>query len=165
MNRFTHPLSCKPLMAILVFSAAARLFVYAEYPIIPVPRTDSNSRLAHEQLLGKAKQARIDIYFAGDSITRRWGCSDAQYRELLANWKANFFGWNAANFGWGGDTVQNILWRLENGELDDVNPKIIIILAGTNNVGRDPGDNAKVADITKGIKALVDLCRKKAPNA
>jgi len=129
----------------------------------PVRRNDRNSQLAHEQLIEKARRGKIDVYFVGDSITRRWGATD--YPDFLANWKQNFFGWNAANFGWGGDTIQNILWRLENGELDDINPKIIVILAGTNNVGRDPGDDAKVGDITKGIKALVDLCRKKAPNA
>jgi lysophospholipase L1-like esterase len=54
---------------------------------------------------------------------------------------------------------------LEHGELDGVNPKVIVILAGTNNVGRDPGDDAKVADITRGIRAVIDLCRKKAPRA
>ena len=41
----------------------------------PVPRTDPNSRLAHEQLVQKAKQGGIDVYFVGDSITRRWGAS------------------------------------------------------------------------------------------
>ncbi len=99
----------------------------------PAPRTDKNSQIAHEQLLAKAKQGRIDVYFEGDSITRRWGATD--YPELLENWKKNFFGWNAADFGWGADRVENILWRLENGELDDVNPKVIVLLAGTNNVG------------------------------
>ena len=96
-------------------------------------RTDANSQLAHEQLLAKAKQGRIDVYFEGDSITRRWGATD--YPQLLENWKKNFFGWNAADFGWGADRVENILWRLENGELDGVNPKVIVLLAGTNNVG------------------------------
>jgi endo-1,4-beta-xylanase len=129
----------------------------------PVRRNDRNSKLAHEQLIEKARRGKIDVYFVGDSIIRRWGATD--YPDFLANWNQNFFGWNAANFGWGGDTIQNILWRLENGELDDINPKIIVILAGTNNIGRDPGDDTKVGDITKGIKALVDLCRKKAPNA
>ena len=57
---------------------------------------------------------------------------------MLANWKQNFFGWNAANFGWGADTTQNILWRLNNGELDGINPKVIVLLAGTNNVGASP---------------------------
>jgi lysophospholipase L1-like esterase len=129
----------------------------------PTPRGDANSKLAHEQLLAKRTQGKIDVYFVGNSIVRRWGATD--YPEMLANWKANFFGWNAADFGWGADRIENILWRLENGELDGVNPKVIVILAGTNNVGTRPGDDAKIADITRGLRALVDLCRRKAPNA
>jgi hypothetical protein len=53
----------------------------------------------------------------GDSITRRWGTSDEQYKHFLQNWQANFFGGNAAIFGWGGDKTQHILWRLTHGEL------------------------------------------------
>jgi lysophospholipase L1-like esterase len=134
----------------------------------PVPRADRNSMLAHEQLLEKAKKGRIDVYFEGDSITRRWGTSDEQYKAFLANWRQNFFGWNAADFGWGGDTTQNILWRLNNGELDGVNPKIIVLMAGTNNVGNkspQDADDPRVAEVTRGIKAILDLCRRKAPKA
>jgi len=132
----------------------------------PMSRTDQNSLTAHAQLLEKARQGGIGVYFEGDSITRRWGATD--YPEMLANWKQNFFGWNAADFGWGADTIQNILWRLQNGELDGVNPKVIVLLAGTNNVGMtmpSGGDDAKVADITKGLKAVLDLMQAKAPNA
>ena len=122
-------------------------------------RTDPHSIIAHQQLLAKSKQGRIDVYFEGDSIARRWGATD--YPELLANWKHNFFGWNAADFGWGADKVENILWRLENGELDGVNPKVIVLLAGTNNVGNhDPPDG-----ITKGLEAVVRLMQSKAPAA
>ena len=127
------------------------------------PRSDLNSMTAHAQLVAKAKQGRIDVYFEGDSIVRRWGALD--YPELLANWKANFFGWNAANFGWGADRTENILWRLEHGELDGVNPKVIILLAGTNNVGAEPRDDQTIAEIARGIEAIVDTCRKKAPGA
>ena len=132
----------------------------------PAPRTDANSLLAHEQLLAKAKQGRIDIYFEGDSIARRWGATD--YPELLANWKQNFFGWNAADFGWGADLIQNILWRLENGELDGVHPKVIVLLAGTNNVGNRPAagsDDEKVEDVARGIQAILRVMREKAPEA
>jgi lysophospholipase L1-like esterase len=129
----------------------------------PAPRTDKNSQLAHEQLLEKAKKGGIDIYFEGDSITRRWGATD--YPQFLANWKTNFFGWNAGDFGWGADLIENMLWRLENGELDGVNPKIIVILAGVNNVGTFPGGDEKVENISRGIKALVKACQEKAPNA
>ena len=101
------------------------------------PRTDQNSMIAHAQLLEKARAGGIDVYFVGDSITRRWGATD--YPDLLANWRQNFFGWNAGNFGWGADRTENILWRLEHGELDGVNPKVIVIQAGTNNVGAAAG--------------------------
>lgn len=132
------------------------------------PRTDANSRIAHEQLLQKAKAGGIDVYFEGDSITRRWGCSDEQYRDFLAHWRTNFFGWNAANFGWGADRLQNILWRLENGELEGVNPKIIVLLAGTNNLGDAPpsaGDDALVAEVTSGVQAITACMQQKAPQA
>jgi lysophospholipase L1-like esterase len=129
----------------------------------PVARTDPNSRTAHAELVEKAKKGRIDVYFVGDSITRRWGALD--YPELLANWNANFHGWNAANFAWGADKTQHILWRLENGELEGVRPKVIVVLAGTNNVGSQPGGDEKVAGITRGLKAIVDACRRKVPAA
>ena len=118
---------------------------------------------AHAQLLEKARAGGIDVYFIGDSITRRWGATD--YPDLLANWRQNFFGWNAGNFGWGADRTQNILWRLEHGELDGVNPKVIVIQAGANNIGAQPGGAARVAEITRGLTAILDLCRQKAPRA
>ncbi len=125
----------------------------------PVFRTDPDSLVAHAKLLAKAKGGGIDLYFEGDSITRRWGATD--YPELLANWTQNFGGWKAADFGWGADRTQNILWRLNNGELDGVNPKIVVLLAGTNNV---PG-TANADEITHGLEAIVRTIQKKAPNA
>jgi lysophospholipase L1-like esterase len=129
----------------------------------PRVRLDRNSHIAHQQLLAKAKAGGIDLYFEGDSITRRWDATD--YPELLAHWNKSFHGWNAADFGWGGDRTENILWRLENGELDGVFPKVIVLLAGTNNVGRTPGDESEVADITRGIETIIDICQEKAPSA
>jgi lysophospholipase L1-like esterase len=126
---------------------------------VPVARTDANSLVAHAQLLEKAKKGGIDVYFEGDSITRRWGATD--YPELLANWKQNFFGWNAADFGWGADRTQNILWRLNNGELDGVNPKVVVLLAGTNNIG----SGATADDVTAGLQAIVRVIQAKAPDA
>lgn len=125
----------------------------------PVFRMDANSLAAHSQLLAKAKQGGIDVYFEGDSITRRWGALD--YPGLLANWKHNFFGWNAADFGWGADQTQNILWRLDNGELDGVNPKVVVLLAGTNNVGAQ----ATAEDVTRGLQEILRVIQAKAPIA
>ena len=144
------------------------LTVQAQGGSEPIPRADENSRIAHAQLVDKARRGGIDVYFAGDSITRRWGTSDAQYRDFLDNWTRNFFGWNAANFGWGGDTVQNILWRLANGELDEVHPKVVVLMAGTNNVGGAPRtgiDTAVVDNVLSGVAAIRDVIQRKAPAA
>jgi len=137
-------------------------------PIQAIGRTDENSRIAHAQLLEKARTGRIDLYFEGDSITRRWGATD--YPDLLADFRESFFGWNAANFGWGGDTTRNVLWRLEYGELDDVHPRVIVLLAGTNDVGsRPPADEAAgnrlVDEVSGGLGAILDRMREKAPGA
>ncbi|MEJ5368861.1 MAG: GDSL-type esterase/lipase family protein [Bryobacteraceae bacterium] len=127
-------------------------------PDEPVPRLDANSLEAHAELLEKAKRGKIDLYFLGDSITRRWGALD--YPKFLEHWKKTFFGWNAANFGWGGDTTRNILWRIRNGEMDGVNPKVVVLMAGTNNLGRD-----SVWGIVEGIRAILETIREKAPGA
>ena len=149
------------------FIAWANKLLHHTPPPVPADqprlRADRNSHLAHQQMLAKAKAGGIDVYLIGDSITRRWGATD--YPEFLAHWNKTFHGWNAADFGWGADRTENILWRLENGELDGVHPKVIVILAGTNNVGKEPGDDDKVADVTRGLKAIVDTCRRKAPAA
>lgn len=147
----------------LILAAVAPLWAQADQP---APRSDQNSQLAHQQLLAKTKGGQIDVYFEGDSITRRWGATD--YPQLLENWNKNFFGWNAADFGWGADRIENILWRLENGELDGVNPKVIVLLAGTNNVGARvsaSGIDAAVDDVTKGLAEVIRVMQSKAPNA
>jgi len=145
----------KPAVAVHMLASAA----------VAAPRGDANSMLAHEQLVTKAHAGRIDAYFLGDSITRRWGCTDPQWAEALGNWRKNFFGWNAGNFGWGADGIQHMLWRIEHGELEGVNPKVIVILAGTNNIGNQPGGPEKVEDIALGLQRLLETCRQKAPGA
>jgi lysophospholipase L1-like esterase len=64
--------------------------------------------------------------------------------------------------------MQNILWRLEHGELDGVNPKVIVLLAGTNNVGASAnpdGVEETAREITRGIAAIVGVMQSKAPQA
>jgi lysophospholipase L1-like esterase len=115
-------------------------------------------------LLAKTKQGRIDVYFEGDSITRRWGATD--YPQFLAHWNKTFHGWNAANFAWGGDTTHNILWRLQNGEFESVSPKVIVLQAGTNNLPwRGPANERIVADVVEGNQAILAFFRQHAPNA
>jgi lysophospholipase L1-like esterase len=155
---------------LMLAAVAGHLAAADPAPVRGVPRSDENSRLAHEELLVKARSGRIDLYFVGDSITRRWGTSDAAYRDFYANWKTNFHGWNAGNFGWGADRVENILWRLQNGELDGVNPKVVVLMAGTNNLrdenaAKPEADTATVEQVVSGLRTVLDVIREKAPKA
>jgi lysophospholipase L1-like esterase len=129
------------------------------------PQRSPQFLAAHEALLKKKTQGVIDVYFLGDSITRRWQGTD--YPEHKKNWDRNFHGWNAANFGWGGDTTQNVLWRLAHGELDGVNPKVVVLMIGTNNVGNKPPEDseARAEDVAAGIQAILAEVRAKAPEA
>jgi len=122
--------------------------------------------LAHQQLLQKARAGRIDVFMLGDSITRRWGATD--YPQFLPHWYSTFRGWNAANFGWGGDKVENILWRVNNGEMEGVDPRVVVLMAGTNDVGNQmppDGVDAAVRRISAGIAGLVESVRVRAPRA
>ena len=154
----------RSLIAFFILAAAGVCFGQASAPADkPAARNDDPVWVAkHRELLDKAKRGRVDLYFEGDSITRRW---EATHRE---NWDRNFAGWRAGNFGAGGDRTQNVLYRVLNGELDGVNPKVIVLLIGTNNVGFAPpggDDSALVKDVAGGIKACLKALREKAPGA
>jgi lysophospholipase L1-like esterase len=167
MNK-QRSLAC--LATALVLSFAAGIRGDDAHPIGRADQAEPQSNPlflpAHRALLQKAKSGKIGVYFVGDSITRRWQATD--YSEHKKNWDQNFFGWNAANFGWGGDTTQNLLWRLKNGEIDGVKPKIIVLMIGTNNIGKQPPtdqQDARSEDIANGIRAIIKLLRQKAPDA
>lgn len=104
----------------------------------------------HDSFVKKTEDGKIGLLFLGDSITEQW-------REN-AVWKKYYSSLNPANFGIGGDLTQNVLWRVANGEVDRIKPKVAVLLIGTNNTGND-----KPEDIARGITAIVELLRKKLP--
>jgi lysophospholipase L1-like esterase len=84
----------------------------------------------HQKFLDRAKQGNIDLLFLGDSITEGWG-------KAPQVWKDNYEPLHVANFGIGGDRTQHVLWRIENGELDGIHPKVCVLMIGTNNTNSD----------------------------
>ena len=84
-----------------------------------------------------------DIIFIGDSITAGW---IGGARDL---WKKYYAPRHALDFGIGGDTTQNVLWRLNNMDIQNLKPKVAVILIGTNNLENNPHE------IADGVKAVV----------
>ncbi len=121
--------------------------------VIPALRSGkgNNFERRHAENLQRIKEGPIDLLFLGDSITDRWSRSP----EI---WNANFSKWNAANFGVGGDRTQNVLWRITNGELDGISPKVVVLMIGTNNTHTD-----SPADIVAGIDRTIEVIQEKLP--
>lgn len=100
----------------------------------------------HEKFVEQAKQGGIDLLFLGDSITAGWASNGKDV------WKEKYEPRSAANFGIGGDRTQHVLWRIENGELQNLKPKVVVVMIGTNNTAND--DAAKIVQgVTKIVKS------------
>ena len=107
----------------------------------------------HEEFADRAKQGNVDVLFLGDSITNGW-------RSQKEIWETHFGKYNPANFGIGGDRTQHVLWRIENGELETIRPKVVVLMIGTNNVNGD-----RPARIADGITKIVETIKSKQPQA
>ena len=103
------------------------------------------------------KQGGWELVFMGDSITHGWENSGK------ALWDENFGAYKALNLGYSGDRTEHVLWRLDNGELDGYQPKLLILMIGTNNTGHRPLEQEKPEDTAAGIKAILDRVAQKSP--
>ena len=129
--------------------------------IVPMPR-DPGWVARHEGFVQEAKKGGIDILFLGDSITDFW-------RNRGSNvWTKYYAPRHAANFGISGDRTQHVLWRMDHGELDGIKPKVVVLMIGTNNTGKekDTGKNRNsVPETIAGVQAVVRELRAKLPDS
>ncbi|MBI5822172.1 MAG: hypothetical protein HZA88_24625 [Verrucomicrobia bacterium] len=95
----------------------------------------------------------IDVLLVGDSITIQWGDS----------WKKHFPNYKAVNIGIGGDKTQNVLWRLDHGGVDGLQPKAIVLMIGNNNMFFTPETGIEAA--AKGVQMCLANLREKFPDA
>lgn len=106
----------------------------------------------HEAVCEAVQQGDPEVIFIGDSITHHWE------REGIDSWEAHFAKYKPVNMGFGGDRIQHLLWRLQNGELEAISPKLAVLLIGTNN----SADNTP-EEIADGIGEVCSLIRRKLP--
>jgi len=105
----------------------------------------------HQRFLSETRDAEPEILWVGDTVIQN-----------LANsriWETSFCLMHSLNFGIGGDRTENVLWRLENGELDNLSPKVVVLGVGQNNHGDSP------EDIAEGVATICKLVRSKQPQA
>lgn len=114
--------------------------------VTPVPRAHAAWMVRHNAVVERNKQGQVDLIFVGNSLTQRWETAG------LEVWNKYYAAQNAVNMGFDGDKTQNVLWRLDNGEIEGISPKLAIVLIGSNHV-----EGYTVEEIVDGIKAV--CCR------
>lgn len=107
-----------------------------------------------EKLALKEKMGQVDLVFLGDSITHAW---DNKGKEV---WKKYYEPRKALNIGFSGDRTEHVLWRLNNGAVDGIKPKLVVLMIGTNNTGHRMD---KAEDTALGIKTLLETLKEKLP--
>lgn len=129
-------------------------------PTIAAPRAHLPGWIArHNRFVARAMAGPVPLLFLGDSITRGW-TRPAPGPGPDPIWRDRFESRGAVNFGVDGDHVEHLLWRIRHGELARIEPGVVVLLIGTNNIALDPP-----RAIAEGIAAVVDEIHRRSPRS
>jgi lysophospholipase L1-like esterase len=135
-----------------------------------VPQRTMRWWVRHEDKLDETKRraGQVDLLFVGDSITENFERSDAQAMlNMRPIWDELFAPHRAMNLGFNSDRTGHVLWRLQHGEVDGLQPKDIVLMIGTNNLSpstiRPQGDSAD--EIGAGTAAILGELHRRMPQA
>ena len=151
------------------FDVSAQLEVLEQRQLLsatttPTPRLNTQGKIErHADIHTQIDRGQADILFVGDSITQRWA------QEGATPFDRHFGAFDTINLGIGGDATQSVLWRLQDYDLGNVSPEVIVLNVGTNNLchpsrGLCTGSDSP-QDTADGIEANVDYLRQALPNA
>lgn len=133
---------------------------------IPVPKIEEDGYDwygRHDRICKKCAEEKFDIAFIGDSITHYWQKEPENNSDHGSEVWEEFYGKRKVlNMGYGYDRTQNVLWRLEHGELAGQDPKFIVLHIGTNQYS---GKHDPPEDTAKGVLLIVEKLRKLCPSS
>ncbi len=112
----------------------------------------------HADDIEVAHSGEAELIFLGDSITDSWNW-DSSRKTIFKKYFGQF---TSANFGIGGDKTQNLLWRLQHGLRGSLDPKVVVILIGVNNIDQS---HPTAEQLTDGVLAVVKQTQNNYPNA
>jgi len=108
----------------------------------------------HERTVSRVKQGPVDLLMIGDSITQGW---NGEGRQV---WERFYASRRAVNLGFSSDRTEQVLWRLQHGEIEGIHPKVAVVMIGTNNSG---GRHDPPEETAAGVQAIVMQIRAKLP--
>ncbi|MCX2485803.1 GDSL-type esterase/lipase family protein [Pedobacter sp. MR2016-24] len=166
----------EPLLSKLMGDQSLDTALPVNTAIVPAGKLENDSYdwyKRHAEVLAVKDSINPEIILIGNSITHFWGgvpavrYADEKFRIPNGPQSyANLFGsYRVLNMGFGWDRTQNVLWRLDHGELDGLHPRLVVINIGTNNTSET--ENARIntaSEIVEGIEAVCRRVRSKIPN-
>lgn len=129
----------------------------------PISRTDlAWWKHRHEAKLHELAEVKPKLIFLGDSITQDWETAGPQqWQDFFPIWQRFYGDRQAVNLGFKGDTTANLLWRIRNGEVAGIAPKVAVVLIGANNLGKV---HWSAADTVVGIEAIISELETRLPS-
>ena len=150
--------------ALLLAPAAALLAAAERLPVAatPISRMDTPWwRQRHYEKLAELRRGPVELIWLGDSITQDWELSGPpEWRDFAPVWQHFYGDRHAVNLGFKGDSTAHLLWRMENGELDGIQPKAAVVLIGANNMGRV---HWNAEQTVAGIETVVATLQRRLP--
>lgn len=143
----------------------------ANTAIVPVPKLEEDRydwQGRHAEILKIKDSADPELIFIGDSITHAWGDLPSTGARKTGEkvMKSALAQFRVLNLGFGWDRTQNVLWRLDHGELDGLQPRAVVINIGTNNTSETQNARQNTpAEIVEGVKEICARIRSKTPQA
>lgn len=116
----------------------------------------ANRFLSRLELVKAAKGRTVDVVLMGDSIMHFWEWHHPQ------SWAKFTSGRTVINCGYGGDRTQNVLWRIQHGELDGYEARAVVLMIGTNN---NSSEGTRPENVAKGVETIVAEIRARQPKA
>lgn len=118
-----------------------------------VKRMQGRAIGVHNKIMTRVKKGNSDLIMLGDSITECWCWKP----RGLPVWEKYYGSYNPINMGISGDRAEHLLWRIQDGTLDGLNPKIAVLMIGANNISGEPSDTALT------IKQIIKEIRSRLP--
>lgn len=110
----------------------------------------------HQSFVERSRRGGVDVVFLGDSITKGWKQAETE------NWAGRGPAPRVANYAIGGDSTRQLLWRIDHGVLDNIRPRLLVLMIGTNNLYQDHNSGTN-EEIAAGVRAVLARIRAKLP--
>ena len=158
-------LDCKNLAKVLL--SAVVMGVFACFALVSLladdnANADVNMAITPEdrdidrfrEQSARMEEGDVDLLWVGDSITHFWETTGKDVFQKYYGKRKTM------NFAISGDRTGHVIWRIEHSPMDKINPKMAVVMIGTNNIGHESSTPEQTVE---GVRKIVEMLREQYP--